>query len=116
MLFFLNIGGGELFIIALVVIMFFGSKKIPEIARMIGKGISEVKNATNDIQQEIKSSVPDLSKVKDSMSVQKQMKSYFIDELSTTPSPQPGEKEHNPSETTSEENTIKPANSIHRNN
>lgn len=115
MILFLNIGGGELFIIALVVIMFFGSKKIPEIARMIGKGISEVKNATNDIQQEIKSSVPDLSKVKDSMNVQKQMKSYFIDELSTTPSPQPDEKEQNIPDTTSDENSLKPDNSVSRN-
>ncbi len=34
--------------------MLFGSKKIPEIARGLGKGIREFKNATSDIQEEIR--------------------------------------------------------------
>ena len=45
---------GELFFVALVVVMLFGSKKIPEIARGLGKGIREFKNATSDIQEEIR--------------------------------------------------------------
>ena len=36
--------------------MFFGSKKIPELARGLGKGIREFKNATSDIQEEIRKS------------------------------------------------------------
>ena len=48
-----NIGGAELFIIILVVIMFFGADKIPEIARGLGKGIKTVRNATNEIKREI---------------------------------------------------------------
>ena len=42
----LFIGGPEIIIILLFIIMFFGSKKIPEIARGIGKGIREVKDAS----------------------------------------------------------------------
>lgn len=52
-----NIGGAELFIIVLVVIMFFGADKIPEIARGLGKGIKTVRNATNEIKREINDSV-----------------------------------------------------------
>ena len=53
---FFNIGAPELFIIVLVVIVFFGSKKIPELMRGLGKGIREFKDATGDIQQEIRNS------------------------------------------------------------
>ena len=50
---FLFIGGPELFIIILVVVMLFGADKIPEIARGLGKGMHQVKDATNDIKREI---------------------------------------------------------------
>jgi sec-independent protein translocase protein TatA len=44
----------ELIFAGLVVVLLFGSKKIPEIARGMGKGIREFKNATSDIQEEIR--------------------------------------------------------------
>ena len=50
---FLFIGGPEIFIIILIVVMVFGADKIPEIARGLGKGIRQVKDATNDIKKEI---------------------------------------------------------------
>jgi len=56
-LLFFNIGGGEVFVILLVVIMFFGAKKIPELARGLGKGIREFKDASNNIQREIQDNV-----------------------------------------------------------
>ena len=77
-----NIGGAELFFIVLVVIMFFGSKKIPELARSLGKGVKELKNATNDIQQEIKDSTKDISKIKDSVDVEKQVKNMITESKS----------------------------------
>ncbi len=52
---FLFIGGPELFIVILIVVMLFGADKIPEIARGLGKGMRQVKDATNSIKQEIKS-------------------------------------------------------------
>lgn len=76
-LLFFNIGGGELFFIVLVVIMFFGSKKIPELARGIGKGIREIKSATNDIQQEIKDSTKDITKITEGINVEKQVKNFI---------------------------------------
>lgn len=48
-----GIGGGELFFIIIVVLMLFGSDKIPEMARTLGKGMQQLKNATNDIKSEI---------------------------------------------------------------
>lgn len=48
-----GIGGGEFFLIIVVVLMLFGSDKIPEIARGLGKGMHQLKQATNDIKSEI---------------------------------------------------------------
>ena len=58
---FLFIGTPEVFVIMLIVVMVFGADKIPEIARGLGKGIRQVKDATNDIKKEIN----DSSKLKD---------------------------------------------------
>ena len=44
-LLFLNLGGGEIFVILLVVLLFFGSKRIPELAKGLGKGMREFKDA-----------------------------------------------------------------------
>lgn len=46
-------GGWEWIIIILVVLIFFGAKRIPELARGMGKGIREFKDATKGIKDEI---------------------------------------------------------------
>lgn len=48
-----GIGGGELVFILFVVLMLFGSDKVPEMARTMGKAMAQLKNATNDIKNEI---------------------------------------------------------------
>jgi sec-independent protein translocase protein TatA len=48
-----GIGGGELVFIMFIVLMLFGSDKVPEIARTMGKAMAQLKNATNDIKNEI---------------------------------------------------------------
>ncbi|ARV07047.1 Sec-independent protein translocase TatA [Polaribacter sp. SA4-10] len=53
---FLFISGPEIMIIMLIVVMVFGADKIPEIARGLGKGLRQVKDATNDIKKEINES------------------------------------------------------------
>ena len=50
---FLFISGGEIVFILFIVVMVFGADKIPEIARGLGKGMRTLKDATNDIKQEI---------------------------------------------------------------
>ena len=48
-------GGGEMIIIVLIVLLLFGAKKIPELARGLGKGIREFKDASKEIKREIDS-------------------------------------------------------------
>ena len=52
-------GPMELFIIALIILVFFGAKKIPEIARGMGKGIREFKDATKEVKKEINEGISD---------------------------------------------------------
>lgn len=59
-----NIGGVEIIFILFIVIMLFGANRIPEIARGLGKGIREVKNAANDIKSEINNSTSEDSSLK----------------------------------------------------
>lgn len=60
-----GIGGGELFFILLIILMLFGSDKVPEMARTFGKFIAQVKNATNDIKSEINKSAEESGIAKD---------------------------------------------------
>lgn len=48
-----GIGGGELVFIIFIALMLFGADKIPDIARTLGKGMAQLKNATNEIKSEI---------------------------------------------------------------
>lgn len=45
--------GMELVVIVLIVLLLFGAKKIPELARGVGQGINEFRKASNDIRNEI---------------------------------------------------------------
>ena len=49
----LFISGAEIFFIFFIVVMIFGADKVPEIARGLGKGMRQIKDATNDIKSEI---------------------------------------------------------------
>lgn len=51
-----GIGGGELLFVMLVILMLFGSDKIPEFARAFAKGMAQLKNATNEIKDNIQGS------------------------------------------------------------
>ena len=52
-LFLQNIGTGEIIIVALVVLLLFGGKKIPELMRGLGKGVKSFKEGMNDVRKEI---------------------------------------------------------------
>lgn len=53
LLFLQNLGAGEIIIIALVVLLLFGGKKIPELMHGIGKGVRSFKEGINDIEKDI---------------------------------------------------------------
>lgn len=57
-----GLGGWEILLILLVLLIFFGAKKIPELARGLGKGIREFKDATKEIKDEIEEGVKDVEK------------------------------------------------------
>ena len=48
-----NLGTGELLIIFLVILLLFGAKRLPELARGLGKGINEFKDAVETGKKEI---------------------------------------------------------------
>jgi len=60
-----GIGFSELIFILVVVLLLFGSDKIPDVARGLAKGMAQIKNATNEIKSEISKSVQDSEIVKD---------------------------------------------------
>jgi sec-independent protein translocase protein TatA len=60
-----NLGIGELLIIFLVILILFGSKKIPDLAQGLGKGIREFKKAIRDVEDDIK--MPDNKSEKKNM-------------------------------------------------
>lgn len=60
-----NLGAGEIILIVLVVLLLFGAKKIPELARGIGKGMSEFKKGIKDVENEIKSADDESKKIND---------------------------------------------------
>lgn len=49
-----NVGTGEILIIALIVLLLFGGKKIPELMRGLGKGVKSFKDGMSDVEKEIK--------------------------------------------------------------
>jgi sec-independent protein translocase protein TatA len=54
-----SLGTGEIILIALVILILFGANKIPEFMRGLGRGVSEFKKASRDIQEELEKPVDD---------------------------------------------------------
>ncbi|MBC7390730.1 MAG: twin-arginine translocase TatA/TatE family subunit [Opitutaceae bacterium] len=59
LLFLGGLGMPEIILILLIVILLFGAKKIPELAKGLGKGIREFKDASKDITSEIEKGMED---------------------------------------------------------
>lgn len=59
---FLNLGGGEIFLVILVILLMFGGKGVPTLARTLGKSIREFKDAANGIQRDFTASTNDIKK------------------------------------------------------
>ena len=56
-LFLESLGGGELLVVLLFILIFFGSNKIPDLARGLGKGMREMKDAMQGVQSEIRQTI-----------------------------------------------------------
>jgi TatA/E family protein of Tat protein translocase len=55
-LFLGDVAGSEIVVILIVILLFFGSKSIPGIAKTMGQAMYQIRNASNELQQEIKKS------------------------------------------------------------
>jgi len=62
LLFLGNIGPTEWIIIAVLLVFMFGGKKIPELARGLGRGIREFKDASKEVKKEIQDGIKDDTK------------------------------------------------------
>jgi sec-independent protein translocase protein TatA len=65
LLFLSNFKGSEILIVALLILLLFGGKKIPELMKGLGKGIRSFKEGMKDISDEIKADPTDSDKKKD---------------------------------------------------
>lgn len=57
-----GLGTPEIILIAIVILVLFGAKKIPELMQGLGKGIKEFKKASTDIEKDLTASVEDKDK------------------------------------------------------
>lgn len=62
LLFIGGLGMSEILLIVLVVLLFFGGKKIPELMRGLGKGVRSFKEGMNEVEKEIKDAAPEEQK------------------------------------------------------
>lgn len=62
--FLFSFAGPEMIVIALIVLLLFGGKKVPELMKGLGKGIREFNSAKNSIESEIKESVKEAEEAK----------------------------------------------------
>ena len=58
----LPVGGPELLLIAFVVLLLFGGKKLPELMKGLGKGIREFNNAKANIESEVRDGMKEIDK------------------------------------------------------
>ncbi|MGF1532315.1 MAG: twin-arginine translocase TatA/TatE family subunit [Bernardetiaceae bacterium] len=65
LLFIGGLGGWEIAVIVFVILLLFGAKRIPELARGLGRGIREFKEATNEIRTEIEEGTKETPKKDD---------------------------------------------------
>lgn len=54
-----GLGSTEMILILVVILFFFGAKKLPELARGLGKGIREFKDATKEVKENIEKATTD---------------------------------------------------------
>lgn len=88
-----DISGGELMVILLFVLMFFGAKGVPDIARTLGRTMRQVRDASNEVQREIQRGANDVRRT-----VEEQRRSLQdqVEQRADVPPPPPVSKPDEP--------------------
>lgn len=60
-----GLGGSEVIIILFALLLFFGAKRIPELARGLGRGIREFKDATTEVKRELNNTLIEKENLKE---------------------------------------------------
>lgn len=83
----MNIGAGEVVLIAILALVLFGPKRLPEIARQVGRAVAEVRRVSRDFEREVRDAVePFEREVRDAEAAAR--KAYELDDdFSTFPTP-----------------------------
>lgn len=98
---FLNIGTSEMLLIVFVALLLFGGKKLPELARGLGRGIREFKDASETIKRDISQQINDFES-------DLEVKELIHDEKKDAPTQTTPEKRNNSAEQNSESNQNNP--------
>jgi sec-independent protein translocase protein TatA len=91
-----NLGGGEIVLILALVLILFGAKKLPELAKGLGTGIKEFKKATREVTEEVQSAMeeppsqrrlPTSQPVSNTVAVEHEVQQPSTPQPSPTPKP-----------------------------
>jgi len=69
---FMGVGGQEMILIILAIVLLFGGKKIPELMRGLGKGIREFKDAKDNVKTELEEGMKQVDKDQELKDLRKQ--------------------------------------------
>ena len=83
-LLFNDVGGSEVVLIFLIVLIFFGPKSIPSIAKTIGRAIYSIRNASDELKDEIKKAGVDVKKDLNLSSFLKEEEQAILEPLDQT--------------------------------
>ena len=73
-----NIGGGEIFVILLIIFIFWGPAKLPEIGKYIGKGVAEFRKTMSDIQNNL-DITPEIKDLRNNLDISKKFEDIKSD-------------------------------------
>jgi sec-independent protein translocase protein TatA len=85
-----DISGGELMVVLLFALLFFGSKGIPDLARTMGRTMRQVRDASNEVQREIQRGANDVQR---SVSDQRRAFQRSLEEAAPNDQPSAAEPE-----------------------
>ena len=87
-----NLGGGEIILILALVLILFGAKKLPELAKGLGTGIKEFKKATRDVTEEMHSAMEEPPPPPKSLPPSNPQPTLQVEAQQTVPQSTPGTK------------------------